>query len=316
MKTPILFLVFNRPDTTHRVFETIRAAQPPRLYVAADGPRSAHYDDAQRCDKARKIATAVDWPCDLRVLFREGNLGCAPAVKSAIDWFFENEEMGIILEDDVVPYPSFFPFCEELLHRHKSDIRVGMISGNNHAGYLPYNESYFFSKYKMIWGWATWKRAWHVMDFELSWTASPYADMIVENMGHGRISANYYRKVMAHLQRKKINSWAYPWFFSLAAQNLLCIFPRHNLVSNIGFNAESTHTRGKPRRSYMEAQDISFPLKHPAFVMANTCHDRLYEKKILVPPMQRYFYKPLRTVVPEPIREFIKRQLFSRHYNG
>ena len=312
MNTPILFLVFNRPETTQRVFEAIRAAHPLRLYVAADGPRPSHKADAQRCDKARKIATDVDWPCDVKVLFREQNLGCGPAVKSAIDWFFDNEEMGIIIEDDVVPCPSFYPFCEQLLHKYKTDTRIGMISGNNHAGYQPFTESYFFSKYKMIWGWASWKRAWDVMDFELSWAESPYADMIIRNMGHGRASENYYQRILSALQKGKINTWDYHWFFSLAAQNLLCIFPKHNMVSNIGFSNDSTHTRGKPRRSYVEAQDISFPLKHPAFVLASTCHDRLYEKKILVPPLQRYFYTPLSTVVPEPVREFIKRQLFSK----
>jgi len=309
MNIPVLFLVFKRPETTKRVFQAIRAAKPPRLYVAADGPRPGYEGEAEKCEKARKTATDVDWPCDVKVLFRDENLGCGPAVKSAIDWFFENEEMGIILEDDVLPKPSFFPFCEELLHRYKTDTRIGMISGNNHAGYIPYNDSYFFSKYKMIWGWATWKRSWDVMDFEMSWLQSPCANMIIKNMGHGKASEKHWLRIIDLLQKMRVNSWAYRWFFSLAAQNLLCIFPRYNLAANIGYGAESTHTPGKAPRAYVDAQDIEFPLHHPQFVIANTDHDRLLEKKILVPPIQRFFYGPLRSIVPEPVREFVKQKL-------
>jgi len=312
MKTAILFVVFNRPNTTQRVFETIRTAKPPRLYVAADGPRQGYQGDAKKCEQVKKIATDVDWPCDLKILFHDINLGCGPAVKTAIDWFFENEEMGIILEDDVLPCPSFFPFCEELLQRFKTDTRIGMISGNNHAGYIPFNDSYFFSKYKAGWGWATWKRAWAVMDFEMKWLDSPYAPMIVRNMGYGKQSEKHWQRVIGHIQKQKVSAWDYQWWFSLAAQNLLCVFPKYNLVANIGYDAEATHTRGKPFRSYLYAQDIHFPLTHPQFVLANTDHDRLLEKKILVPPVQRFLWEPLRTIVPEPIREFLKQLFFSR----
>ena len=312
MKTPILFLIFNRPNTTQRVFQTIRDAKPPRLYVAADGPRPDHEGEAEKCNQARQIATAVDWTCDVKEMFREKNLGCGQAVKSAIDWFFDNEEMGIILEDDVLPYPSFFPFCEELLQRYQNDTRIGMISGNNHAGYRPPNDSYFFSKYKAVWGWATWKRAWEFMDYEMNWLASPYANMIVKNMGYGNASEKYWHRVLNQLQQKKVDTWDYHWWFSLAAQNLLCVFPKYNLAANIGYGAESTHTPGKAPRAYVEAQDIAFPLHHPQFVIANTDHDRLLEKKILVPPVQRFFWEPLRRIVPEPIREFIKQRIFSK----
>src|ERR1700690_1974577 len=156
MQSPVLFLVFNRPDTTRRVFEAIRSAQPPRLYVAADGPRGARAGEAERCAEVRRIATAVNWPCEVKTLFRDCNLGCKMGVSSGITWFFEHEPEGIILEDDVLPVPTFFDFCDELLARFRNDDRVAMISGSNLiAGHFDPAESYFFSRCAQIWGWAS-----------------------------------------------------------------------------------------------------------------------------------------------------------------
>ncbi len=171
MQSPILLLVFNRPDTTRQVFETIRAARPPRLYVAADGPRPGRAGEAERCAEVRELTTQIDWPCELKTLFRNENLGCKIGVSSAIDWFFQNEPEGIILEDDVVPLPSFFLYCDVLLDRYRNDIRVGVISGSNLvSNHLMLEESYFFSRYNHIWGWASWRRAWDHYDVTMaSW---------------------------------------------------------------------------------------------------------------------------------------------------
>ena len=156
MSIPVPFLIFNRPNTTHAVFESIRVAQPPRLYVAADGPRRYKIGEKDLCQQARSIATNVDWPCKVRTLFREEILGCRRAVSSAIDWFFENEEEGIILEDDCLPHPTWFRFAEELLERFRDDERIMCISaqhfqGTNHL----LDSSYFFSRYNYCWGWAS-----------------------------------------------------------------------------------------------------------------------------------------------------------------
>ena len=153
MTVPILFLIFNRPDTTARVFEAIRAARPPRLYVAADGPRQGREGEAERCESARKIATTVDWPCEVNAVFRESNLGCRVAVSSAIDWFFEAEQEGIILEDDCLPASDFFRFCSELLERFRHDNRVMAICGSSYAEVeAKYSGSYYCSYYADIWG--------------------------------------------------------------------------------------------------------------------------------------------------------------------
>lgn len=168
MRSAVLFLVFNRPDTTRKVFEAIRAAKPQRLYVAADGPRMGSACEAGCCAEVRRIVTDVDWLCDVKFLFREQNLGCKMGPYSGISWFFEHEEEGIIIEDDILPLPSFFPYCDELLERYRDDERVGLISGSNII-YKHYRiqDSYFFSQYSLIWGWASWRRAWQTYDIHM-----------------------------------------------------------------------------------------------------------------------------------------------------
>src|SRR5664280_431390 len=148
MKSPLLLLVFNRPDTTRKVFEAIRAARPPRLYVAADGPRPNRPGEAERCEDARRIVSAVDWPCDMKLRFREANLGCRKGVADGVNWFFECEKEGVVLEDDVLPLPGFFDYCDQLLDRYRENERVAAISGCNLvAGRFSARESYFFSRY-------------------------------------------------------------------------------------------------------------------------------------------------------------------------
>ena len=159
LDTPVLFLVFNRSDTATQVFEKIRQVRPSRLYVAGDGPREG-YNEEEKVAKAREIATRVDWPCEVKTLFRDKNLGCAHGCSNAISWFFQHEEKGIILEDDCVPHLDFFTFCENLLDRYAEDERVTVVSGNNfQKGKWRGDASYYFSKFPHIWGWATWRRA-------------------------------------------------------------------------------------------------------------------------------------------------------------
>src|SRR3954469_1056167 len=170
LKTPVLLIIFNRPDTTRAVFEAIRQARPPKLYVAADGPRPNKESDAIRCELTREIINDVDWDCEVHTLFRETNLNCGVAPSSAFTWFFENEEQGIILEDDCLPSQSFFWYCEELLDRYKDDSRVMHIGGNNFLDgwHKDKDYSYYFSRSGHIWGWATWRRAWQKFDFNIS----------------------------------------------------------------------------------------------------------------------------------------------------
>jgi hypothetical protein len=246
LNAPVLFIIFNRPDTTKQVFEAIRQAKPSRLYVAADGARENRGDENVRCDEARKIATAVDWPCEVHTLFREKNLGCGPAVSSAITWFFEHEPEGIILEDDCLPDQSFFRFCEVMLERYRDDERIVNISGSNFQnGVLRGDGDYYYSQLTYIWGWASWRRVWRNYDYNMTQWSGLKKDLFKEIFNSPKIS-----RILSYLfeetYKKNINTWDYQYFFSNILNNGLSVIPNTNLISNIGFNrVDATHTQKK-----------------------------------------------------------------------
>lgn len=269
LKTAVLFMVFNRPDTTKQVFAAIRKAKPPRLYVAADGPRADKAGEKEKCEQVRKIATQVDWDCKVKTLFRDKNLGCRIGVSSAIDWFFENEEEGIILEDDCLPSQSFFWFCEELLERYRGDMRIGMISGNNlFEQKTVLKESYFYS-YGNIWGWASWRRCWTHYDVEMKlWEDTREQNHIKYFIDNDCIFTNLNRN-FNYAVSGDIDTWDYQWLFARLSNELLTINPSKNLVSNIGFGGDSTHTVRDSVFSNLKKYELSFPLKHPKHVSIN-----------------------------------------------
>jgi len=279
LKTAVLFLVFNRPDTTKQVFETIRQARPKQLFVAADAPRAGWPDETKKCDAARQIATNVDWPCDVKTLFHKKNLGCRVAVSSAIDWFFKNVEEGIILEDDCLPNPTFFRFCHELLTRYRGDERVMVVSGNNFQfGNRRTDYSYYFSRYMHCWGWATWRKAWQYYDKDMeSWPFVRDTGYLLDILQERQI-IKYWLRVLEKAYRCEVDSWAYQWTFSCWVQSGLTILPNINLVSNIGFGEESTHTKGGGKNANIPAVEILFPLKHPPLVIRDNEADRQTHK--------------------------------------
>ena len=300
LQTAVLFLVFNRPDTTAQVFEAIRKVKPPRLYVAADGPRPNREGEAERVAQVRDIATAVDWPCEVKTLFREENLGCGPAVKKAIDWFFETESAGVILEDDTVPTTDFFAFCCELLRKYNNDDRVGMIAGTNHTFYKPDNSSYVFSRNKACWGWATWKRAWKNMDFDMTWRNTPQACSVRKNMGYTKVHHKHWENALRAIDANRVNAWDWHWYFSISAQNQLTIFPKVNLVSNIGFGDDSTHTKGQPKNEYIKTGIMDFPLVHPKFVCPDYEYDGTFEK------IKMGGSNGVRNYIPQPLKKILR----------
>ena len=243
LKTAVLFLLFNRPDTTTHVFEKIRQIKPQRLYVASDGPREGYDGEIEKITKAREIATKVDWPCEVKTLFRDKNLGCKRGVSTAITWFFEHEEQGIILEDDCVPHLDFFIFCENLLEHHAKDKRVSIISGNNFQnGQWRGDTSYYFSKYNHIWGWATWRRAWN--DYQGDIKFWPRWKNSKDWLSHtpDKVERKYWQKIFDYVYAGQMDSWAYPWTASIWYKGGLTATPNVNLVSNIGFGKDATHT--------------------------------------------------------------------------
>ena len=275
-QTPVLFLVFNRPDTTIRVFESIRQARPLRLYVAADGPRENKAAESEKVQAVRNyIMTNIDWDCEVKTLFRDNNLGCKHAVSEAITWFFEHEDQGIILEDDCLPHPNFFPFCQELLERYRNEEQVSAITGNNFQNGIKRGKaSYYFSKYNHCWGWASWRRAWKMyqgdLPFWLDWQSSTEWKRKLPNQAERQ----YWKKIFDRVYRNEIDSWAYPWTASVWYQGGLTVTPNVNLVSNIGFGKNSTHTSDETNpASSMPTYSIG-KLTHPARVNQNIHADR------------------------------------------
>lgn len=243
--TAVLFVVFNRLNTTSQVFETIRNAKPLRLYVAADGPRLNVPDDIQKTQEVRDfILENIDWDCEVKTLFREKNIGCKAAVSGAISWLFEHEESGIILEDDCLPHPDFFIFCDTLLTKYADDERIAVITGNNFQNGIKRGDaSYYFSKYNHVWGWATWRRAWKNYSGEIpflpNWLNSDAWYEICPNFFERR----YWKRIFTKVYEGNFpTAWDYPWTACLWYNKQLTITPNVNLVSNIGFGEDSTHT--------------------------------------------------------------------------
>ena len=296
---PILFLIFNRPDTTVQVFERIRQIKPAKLYVAADAPRAERPDEVKRCAEARAVVDRIDWDCELKTLFRDKNLGCKTAVSEAITWFFEQEEYGVILEDDCLPDLSFFPFCEELLIRYKDDERIGHIGGNCFfPGIVKEGLSYDFCSVSHIWGWASWRRVWQNYDVNFSY----WEDARKDRNKRKSLFKNLYDEIYFSsfisdtLQGGKgINAWSVQYLFLLRVQNQLSIYPAVNLVTNIGLSSPgATHTVSrKAMKLYVLSGTVSFPLKHPQYVLPDYRIDHITLKKkfFSYKRLLRYFLK-------------------------
>lgn len=291
LKTPVLFLVFNRLDTTKRVFEEIRKAKPTKLFVAADGPRND--EEKRKTESVRKyILNNIDWKCEVKTLFREKNLGCKYAVSGAIDWFFENVEQGIILEDDCLPSQSFFRFCQEMLEKYKNDERIMSISGFNPLGKFDIKKSYLFSKYFFCWGWATWRRGWEKMDLELQHYKNASKKKIREILSSFFERFLYKRRFNQNI-KGKINSWAISFFYSHLFYKKLSIIPKVNLIENLGFsNLSSTHVKESywdKKYLYHKTKSINFPLKHPIKIKSK----RTFDKSFIIQEIKRIFSKNL-----------------------
>lgn len=241
LKTAVLFLVFNRPDTTAQVFKAIRQTRPPRLYVAGDGARDGLEGEAEYVAEVRNIATAVDWPCEVKTLFREKNLGCKSAVSSAINWFFEYEEQGIILEDDCLPSQSFFWYCEELLNSYEKEERVCSISGSlRKLNKIDGDNEIYKSRFFNMWGWATWRRQWEMYD--VNYFVNNEFDEGVYNIFYDKKVKCYWRRIFNGMKNHKTDTWDYQMFFLAFSRLQYTIYPKYNMVKNIGFGNKATHT--------------------------------------------------------------------------
>ena len=283
---PVLVLGFNRPDTTRHVLESLRRFRPGALFFAVDGPRADRQGENEQVAAVRRLADTIDWDCEVRTLFRDKNLGCKTAVSDAITWFFHNVEAGIILEDDCVAHPSFFPFATELLGRYKSDNRVLMISGDNFQRERERSVySYYFSRYTHIWGWATWRRAWRHYDHRMSrWPELRNRGWLLDIL-KDRAAADYWTRVFDDTFAERNSSWAYRWTYSAWVNDALTILPCVNLVSNIGFGDIATHARDRKNKlAALPVEEMGLPLRHPERVSRETRADTITQRTVFGSP--------------------------------
>ncbi len=291
---PVLFLVWVRPELAAKVFSQIRKAQPKRLYVALDGPRNEK--DEELIKKTLEVIK-VDWDCDVKYLKRDKNLGCKVAVAEAITWFFENEEMGIILEDDCYPDLSFFPYCEELLNRFKDDTRIMSIGG--YGGYWPDAKySYDFTKHFGVWGWASWRRAWKYFDIDMSDFALFEEEKAIERYVvnvFDRVNLNHNFSLHASHDQ---TTWDWIWCYNIYCQNALCISPTVGMIENIGFDSDNAAHEADSKAS-LKANKMEFPLRHPHFIGVNPSFNRSEVFKSCLKLVKRKFFRLISNLIPE-----------------
>lgn len=275
LDTPVVFIVFNRPDTTERVFQAIRQARPKKLMVIADGARVDKPGEAEKCAAVRAIIDGVDWDCEVLKNYSEVNLGCGLRVSSGLDWVFSLVEAAIILEDDCLPHPSFFNFCAAMLEKYRDDPQIMHITGTNPLGkWQADRQSYHFSYFGGIWGWASWRRAWQHYDFKMKSWSNPDVREKIRQVVKERYetSCKTYREVY----EGKVDTWDLQWNFARLSNFGLSIIPAVNLISNIGFGEDATHTTADPSQSYV-AQLPTYPLQLPLTTRAAKVSDRDFD---------------------------------------
>jgi hypothetical protein len=286
LTTPVAFIIFNRPDTTERVFTEIAKAKPTKLLVVADGARTNKASESEKVAATRAIIQRVDWDCEVLTNYSDVNLGCKNRVSSGIDWIFQQVEEAIILEDDCLPDPTFFRYCQEMLERYRLDQRVGIISGDNFQfGNRRNNDSYYFSKYVHIWGWATWRDRWQSSyDVNLNkWPLIRDEGWLLDILGNTK-EAKSWSNIFERMYQAKIDTWDYQWVFANWVEGRSNIMPNVNLISNIGFGAGATHTLSDSVLANIPTASMAFPIRHPHGIYRNTQAD--------VYTFMNYFYVP------------------------
>lgn len=276
LKPPVLLIAWRRPSSTKIVLEAIKAFGPTRLYVACDGPRHGNQSEAQKVINTRAlISESIDWPCDVKYFYSDINLGCRVGVSSAVSKFFEFEDEGIILEDDCVPHPDFFSYCDELLDRYRNDTRIWWISGTNaRLGSVNSESSYFISRYGHCWGWATWRTRWAHYDRDLHSLRSFLKTHGFESIFPDRRQAHFWKKQLLRLRDSHYpDTWDYQWSYTCMINGGLSVVPCSNLVSNIGFDQDATHTKNSYGALCPQATQSIMPLRHPEFLLPDPLVD-------------------------------------------
>jgi len=285
METPIAIIIFNRPGPTSRVFAEVALARPKRLLIIADGPRSE--EEAYKCADVRAIVDRVDWDCEVLKNYSEVNMGCKRRVSSGLDWVFRNCEEAIILEDDCVPQQTFFPFCSEMLRRYRDNPQIMMVSGTSLATDTAYPYSYYFSRNYSIWGWASWRRAWQHYDVDMRDWPSVRETTLLEDLSGNRKQADNTRKLFEKAYNGEVDTWDYQWGYACAKNRAFAVVPKVNLIRNIGFGEDATHTKRKSKYAELCISILEFPLFHPPDVR---------ERRITDEPKSSLWQSPLKRI--------------------
>ena len=286
--SPVVFIVFNRPECTARTLAAIREARPPRLLVVADGPRANRPGEDVKCRETRRVIDeGVDWPCEVERNYSPVNLGCGERPASGLSWAFSRADRLIVLEDDCLPDPSFFHFCDQLLERYADDQRIGQICGSPFiCNRLERPTSYIFSRYGPCWGWASWARAWKYFSFSLeSWPE-------VERSGNFRsfipdpFERRSRRKTYNSLRHGPGSIWDLHWGYAKMANSMLSIIPTRSMIENIGFGADATHTltQNGPALTRGSMPDT---LIHPTNILADAAFNEAYSQTCISGRIQR-----------------------------
>ncbi len=264
LKTAITFIIYNRPDKTKIIFESIKQIQPDKLFLIADGPNQNRSNDQEKCAAVRKIIEEINWPCEVYKNYAETNMGCKKRVVTGLNWVFEYVEDTIILEDDCLPDPSFYLYCQELLDYYRNNERVMIISGNNFQnGKRRGSGSYFFSRIAHIWGWATWKRAWKYYDVDMKSFPSFCEQNTIANVFRQKKMQTHWMSLFKNSIATQIDTWDYQLLFMLWANNGISITPQVNLVRNIGFGPDALHTKNENSvLSKLQTHSLKIPLVH------------------------------------------------------
>jgi hypothetical protein len=296
LSVPVAFFIFNRPEQTKLVFERIRGARPESLFIIADGPRHNRLDDIEKCRITRQIIDTIDWDCQVSLEFSDYNLGCKRRVASGLDWVFKNNSEAIILEDDCLPDPSFFRYCAELLEKYREDDRVVSISGDNFQHGIrrgPY--SYYFSRHPHVWGWASWRRVWHHYDIEMkTWPENRDRGWLHTIFDNPRM-ARYWSDTFDAVYQGKVDTWDHQWTYNCWRLNGLAALPEVNLISNIGFGLDATHTRRRSPFSAMPTESLEFPLTHPPNIKQHVVADKYTERHNYRTDIVARMHRSLRT---------------------
>ena len=312
LKTPVVLIIFNRPNTTEIVFKEIAKAKPEILFVIADGPRPNYPEDVEKCAATRRIIDKVNWKCEIIKNYSDENLGCWKRVPTGISWVFDNVEEAIIFEDDCRPNQSFFKFCEKLLDEYRDDERVMQICGNNFQLKKVQNKySYFFSNHNICWGWATWRRAWEHYDIGVKlWPALKKTSWLI-NLVKDYKAYDYWadKFTRAFENDGNIGTWDYQWTFACWAQHGLSILPNTTLVSNIGFGENATHTKKVSKIAYLPTEKMYFPLKHPPYMIRNMEADEHFIEQLVLPLQIKHYRNLRRRFISSLIPQFAKKPI-------